>query len=157
LVTHDRYDLPSQKLDSHFDAWEVFQGCREAAAESGANLKVVTHSIGESEFVAPEEWIAGGRLAAEKIAKENSATAAVCYDDYQALGLLQRLSELDPVCRRNVEVVATKSNPLCRLMEPSIISIDISPEEIGAAAAESILQLLNGKEASSLLLPGVLR
>ncbi len=87
---------------------------------------------------------------------ENGCTAIVCYNDEIALPLITQLISMDIRIPQDLAVVSFDDSPLSRYSPISITSLSHENRSVGRIAAEKLLQLMNGQEVSSELVPWTL-
>lgn len=84
----------------------------------------------------------GRRCAGELAERATGATAIVCANDRLALGAICALREQGISCPGDVSVTGYNDMPLVDLMSPALTTIRVPLREIGARAANLLLDLL---------------
>jgi len=100
----------------------------------------------------------GARLCRELLDASGDVTAIVAGNDLLALGCYDVLAERGLRCPRDVSVVGFNDMPFADRFHPPLTTIRIPHREMGAAAADLLLELLAHPETSprQLLLPAML-
>ena len=73
------------------------------------------------------------------------STGIVCYNDEVAVRLLEVFKRRGKRVPEDYSLVSFDNSNLCSIGEVGITSIDYPAEEIGAAAAQKLIQILNGE------------
>jgi LacI family transcriptional regulator, galactose operon repressor len=122
-----------------------------AAAMEHASLRPALVRFGDA-FTEPE----GRRLCLELVGSD--ATAIVAGNDLMALGCYDVLAERGIACPEQMSVVGFNDMPFSERFNPPLTTIGIPQYEIGAAAAELLLERLHGAEgpARHVVLPPTL-
>lgn len=94
-------------------------------------------------FTEPE----GRRLCAELLASGAEATAIVAGNDLMALGCYDSLAERGLSCPGDMSVVGFNDMPFSERFNPPLTTVGIPQYEIGAAAAELLLERLHDPTA----------
>ncbi len=87
---------------------------------------------------------------------DNGCTAIVCYNDEIALSLITFLNSLNIRVPEDLAVVSFDNSPLSEYGPIPITSLSHGDHSVGRIAADKLLQLMNGREVSSELVPWTL-
>jgi LacI family transcriptional regulator len=98
---------------------------------------------------------AGRRAASELLGRDRCFTAILAGNDLVALGCLAALAEAGLRCPEDVSIVGHNDTPMVANLAPPLTTVAIPQREIGARAAQLILDRLDGKPvaAEPVLLP----
>ena len=97
--------------------------------------------------VCEERFEKGGYAAAEQLLQQQDRPRAlICAYDHMAIGVMKRLSEEGLYVPRDVLVAGMDNIPESDYLVPSLTSVDFGSDAISRQAAQSIVDLLNGKE-----------
>lgn len=118
------------------------EGFAQAMAEAG--LEVAGEWLIES---APNRLEAAARTA-ELFAGETAPTAAVCYNDSVALGLMLGLAARGIRAGRDFSVTGFDDISEAAATTPALTTIAVNPRERGRQAAELLLQRIDHPEAA---------
>ena len=80
-------------------------------------------------------------------------TAVVCYNDEVAFGLVKCLLSAGKRIPEDVAVVSFDNSALSRISQVPITSLSYEDRNIGRIAAQKLVDILNGKQVSSEVLP----
>ena len=80
-------------------------------------------------------------------------TAVVCYNDEVAFGLIKCLLSAGRRVPEDVAVVSFDNSNLSRISPVTITSLSYEDRNIGRIAAQKLVDILNGKEVTSEVLP----
>ena len=80
-------------------------------------------------------------------------TAVVCYNDEVAFGLIKCLLSAGRRVPEDVAVVSFDNSNLSRISPVTITSLSYEDRNIGKIAAQKLVDILNGKEVTSEVLP----
>lgn len=107
--------------------------------------------IGKADIVLCEQYsISEGLAATKKIfATRSDVTALVAANDRVALGVLQALRELHISCPTDVSVVGFNDMPFADLVTPPLTTIRVNQYDVGAQAAEVLLDRLTNPHSIS--------
>jgi LacI family transcriptional regulator len=128
-------------LSTGFERYEGFLATmREAGIEPDPRLIVEAGAFTESE---------GARASRELLDRDAGLTAILAANDLLALGCYDTLAERGIDCPDELSVVGFNDMPFAARFQPPLTTIRIPHYEIGAAAAELMLDLLQegGEEA----------
>jgi LacI family transcriptional regulator len=122
-----------------FDRYESFHATMRATGlEPESGLVRVAEAFTEAE---------GARLCEQLIAAGREFTAVAAANDLLALGCYDVFAEHGVRCPEDVSVVGFNDMPFADRFQPPLTTIHIPHYEIGAAAAELILERLQDGEA----------
>ena len=120
-----------------YDRHEAFiEGAHELNLERGPDLVHVSEAFTEAE---------GARLCAQLLDQESEITAIAAANDLLALGCLDTLAERGIECPGRISVVGFNDMPFAGRFQPPLTTIRIPHYEIGTAAAELMLERLQGE------------
>ena len=88
----------------------------------------------------------GYRLTKELLLLAPRPTALFCVDDLMAFGAYRAVKEQRMAIPRDIAIVGFNDDPLASIIEPNLTTVRIPIYEMGRAAAEIMIQLLQGKE-----------
>lgn len=117
--------------------------------------------------VAPNpDWIitsqasqSDGARVAETLLKENpQITAAICYQDIVALGVMQSLRKLGREPGRDFALVGFDDITEAALVQPALTTVSVAAKEIGRKAGELLFSRIQGNDepAKRIILPPAL-
>jgi LacI family transcriptional regulator len=116
-----------------------FEGFREAMEAAGLDPSLVR--VGRA-FTEPE----GARLCEELLATGEPVTAIVAGNDLMALGCYDVFAARGIDCPREISVVGFNDMPFADRFAPPLTTVRIPHYEIGVAAAQLLLDILQGNE-----------
>jgi LacI family transcriptional regulator len=114
-----------------------YEGFRAAMEAAGLDASLVR--VGRA-FTEPE----GARLCGELMADGAPVTAIVAGNDLMALGCYDVFAERGIECPRELSVVGFNDMPFADRFAPPLTTVRIPHYEIGVAAAQLLLDILNG-------------
>jgi LacI family transcriptional regulator len=117
-----------------------FEGFREAMKAAGLDPSLVRVSRA---FTEPE----GARLCEELLAGGTPVTGIVAGNDLMALGCYDVFAARGVECPRDLSVVGFNDMPFAARFAPPLTTVRIPHYEIGVAAAQLLLDILNGESA----------
>ena len=82
----------------------------------------------------------------------SECTAVVCYNDEVAVKLERALSNRGLRVPQDVALVSFDNSPLGELAAPGLTSFDHLKEQLGACAARKLINRMNGREETSIVL-----
>ncbi len=91
----------------------------------------------------------GYRGLEETITRYPPPTAALCYNDIVATGVIQALQARGLTPGKDFSVIGFDDIALASLMRPAISTVSVNPPGIGRAAAERLLKKIQGEEQVS--------
>jgi LacI family transcriptional regulator len=127
----------STGLDRHESFHETM---RAAGLEPDPELVLVAEAFTESE---------GARLCGQLVAEDRGFTAVVAANDLLALGCYDVFAERGVRCPEQVSVVGFNDMPFAARFNPPLTTIHIPHYELGAAAAELMLERLQDGDSPS--------
>jgi LacI family transcriptional regulator len=127
----------STGLDRHESFHETM---RAAGLEPDPELVLVAEAFTESE---------GARLCGQLVAEDRGFTAVAAANDLLALGCYDVFAERGVRCPEEVSVVGFNDMPFAARFNPPLTTIHIPHYEIGAAAAELMLERLQDGDSPS--------
>ena len=87
-------------------------------------------------------------------AVEKGRRAVLCTSDYYALKLAEYLKEKDIIVKRDYGLMSFDNIAALRYIEPRLVTVDYSADEIGEACVGALADQINGKEpARDVLVP----
>jgi LacI family transcriptional regulator len=116
-----------------------FEGFAEGMRNAGLDPSPVR--VGKA-FTEPE----GARLCQELLDEGEEFTAIVAGNDLMALGCYDVFAERGIDCPRDLSVVGFNDMPFAARFSPPLTTIGIPHYEIGVAAAELLLERIQGRE-----------
>jgi LacI family transcriptional regulator len=117
---------------------------RAVAACDGASVTVRTGPY------TPEHGFAATRAV---LADRHPPTAVIVAGDQMLQGVLRALREEEMRCPYDVSLVSLDNAPLAEFLEPPLAQIRRQPLEMGACAAQLMLEQLGGAEPRRIVLP----
>ncbi len=117
-----------------------FRSFRDTMQDTGLPLK--------EEWILDCEWndVRCARLIAD-LCPNNLPTAFFASSDLMALAALRTLSEMNVPVPSRVAVIGLTNLEMSRYSNPPLTTVDIPTEEMGAAAAKTLLQRLDGDDS----------
>jgi len=113
---------------------ERLAGYRDALAEAGL-------SVDERIVAAGMPTPSGGReVCARLLALANPPTAALCFNDAVAVGVMRGLADEGRVVGRDFAVVGFDDIPDARNMSPALTTVDVDAQHLGERAAQLLLR-----------------
>lgn len=148
LLTHECYlAAKGRTCGPHFDAWEHFRGVEAELRSAGCVPIVVTHSLEEGNGMS-RMFYEGGQRALDAIATHpGHPTAVICYQDYQALGLMQACASRGIAVPRELAIIGQGDVEMAGLCDPSLTTFRRPSIEVGREAATMLLRRIAGKVA----------
>ncbi len=144
LLTHFKYKHVH-------DSFSQFQGYEKALQETNSEPILFTHSL---EHWNPENllsWNNGAMEVTNDILQSKYIDGVVCYDVAQCHALIQKAKELNIRIPEEKALIGYHDWDICDITSPSITSINVSPFDMGVAAAEMMLEMLEGKTVTDRL------
>ena len=90
----------------------------------------------------------GGYAAGQRLLDQAPrATAAICHNDVMAIGVLQACVERHVRVPRDLSIVGWDDVPYASLVTPPLTTVRVPRYELGQAAAEKLLDLIEGRPA----------
>ncbi len=157
-IAHYTYDAYGDRRNPGHDrdAKDRHAGYAQAMREAGLTPAVVTYPASRY-FPLDAGFAPGAREGASRVARHPARfTAAVCFNDYTALGLLRGLRAAGVRVPEDFSIVGYDDIDLARAADPPLTTLAPPLGRIGAEAARRVLDLLAGRPAANLLLePGL--
>ena len=154
--THDGY-LARERPVQDRDARERYEGYAQAMREAGLEPEAVTFPVGRYFPLAGGYAPGAASEAARLLGRPARFTAAVCFNDYVALGLLKGARALGRRVPGNLSIVGYDDVDFSRASEPPLTTLAPPIRDIGREAAARILGLIGGRPADDLILEPELR
>jgi LacI family transcriptional regulator len=158
-IVHYTYDAypDRQNPGRDLDARDRHAGYVRAMREAGAKPEVMTFPTARY-FPLDAGYAPGAREGASRVAAHPARfTAAVCFSDYVALGLLRGLREAGLRVPQDFSVVGYDDIDLARASDPPLTTVAPPLRQIGREAARRVLDLIAGRPAKDLLFEPALR
>ena len=154
--THDAY-VDRRNPGQDRDARDRRAGYVRALREAGLKPAVVTFPTARY-FPLDAGFAPGAREGAPRVASHPARfTAAVCFNDYIALGLLRGLRQSGLDVPRDFSIAGYDDIDLARASEPPLTTLAPPLRRIGEEAARRVLDLIAGRPATDLLFEPELR
>ncbi len=152
-LTHEHYDTArGDGSGQHFDAWERYLGCEEALQHAGMAPRVVAHPI-SGEINVAQQFVRGGAGCLESLlGGPQTPTAVVCYNDFEAYGLLQACRAHGIKVPEQLSIVGYADGDVASISAPPLTTLRIPAGEVGSASTQTLMELIDGKTAGSRLL-----
>jgi LacI family transcriptional regulator len=145
-VTHELYSRHLENTGQCFDAWRRYSGYKKAIEEAGLKERVITHPPPSSENLYPASWFAHAESATNQILESSEKiTALICYIDYQAFGIINKLKARGIKVPEDVAVIGYRNLPVSEFEVPHITTQDLNAKELGKTAADMIIRQLDNK------------
>jgi LacI family transcriptional regulator len=119
------------------------------AAMAAAGLEVPP---GRVAFASAFSIAEGRRCAAELLAAGDGFTAVAAGNDMLAVGCYQALDQAGLACPADVSVVGFNDMPFIDMLRPPLTTIGFSHYQVGAEAAQLLLDQLNGSTGAAKVL-----
>lgn len=154
MLTHERYE----RSVVHFDAWEQFQGYRNALAGAGIEPVIVTPEINFN-HVTVGTFIQAGHDALDLLlALPEAPTAVVCYSDVMGYGLNRACRDRGIRVPEDLSIAGNYDMLLSSVVNPALTTTLSNHFEVGRQAALRLISAIDGTAASDLLVaPTLLR
>lgn len=113
----------------------------------GYSSKLLEHRIQpDSSWVVPSLASQGdsARVAGALFKRYPEITAAVCYQDVVALGVMQTLRKMDRVAGKDFALVGFDDITEASLVQPALTTVSVTAKEIGRQAGELLLSRIQG-------------
>ncbi|MDF2825400.1 MAG: LacI family transcription regulator [Mycobacterium sp.] len=118
-------------------------------AMAAAGVPADPHLIATADRYAVDE----GRDAFGALLDRHAPTAVIAGNDMIALGCYSALRARELRCPHDVSVVGFNDMPLSGFLDPALTTVSIPQNDIGAAAAQLVLDLIAGAAPQHRLLP----
>lgn len=126
-------------VEGNFDARERVRGYRAALAEAG-----LEGADGRWEAQGDFTEAGGYRAALELIRRDDAPTAVFCANDSMAVGAMSALRESDVRVPEDVAVAGFDDIPIGRYLSPSLSSVRVDVNRLGARAVELLCHAIAG-------------
>jgi DNA-binding LacI/PurR family transcriptional regulator len=160
LLMHDHYDNATiYGMAPHFDAWQRYDaGYHQAMQDAGLEPVVITHRLVDEPEIA-DQYIRGGLESFESIVHhESRPTAVVCYNDFQAFGLIRAARLRNIIIPDQLSIIGHADHDLSSITTPTVTTLSVPAWQVGRAAAEMVLRKINEDvEAEDVLIRSELR
>jgi len=146
LLTHCRYR-------ENWDARDHWLGYCRALAEAGLPERVVAHSLDRFVLGKVGSWHACTAEVEEKMLGRKRPTAAVCYDCWHAVYLIEAAARRRLRMPEALSLVGYHDWDICETITPAITTLEIDPLAMGHAAARQVVGLLTGRPVDNIQIP----
>jgi LacI family transcriptional regulator len=157
-IVHYTYDayVDRRNPGQDRDARDRHAGYARAMREAGLTPAVVTFPAARY-FPLDTGCAPGAMEGAARVARHPARfTAAVCFNDYTALGLLRGLRQAGVRVPEDFSIIGYDDIDLARASDPPLTTLAPPLRKIGAEAARRVLDLIDGRPATDLLFePGL--
>ncbi|MGM3278196.1 LacI family DNA-binding transcriptional regulator [Ralstonia sp. 24A2] len=102
----------------------------------------------ETDASSPQE---GARICSKIMLGSERVDAVICFNDMIAIGFLKQASELGFSVPDDCSVVGFDNIPFCDYVTPTLTSVDMGGERMGALATQHLIDILNGRESKASL------
>lgn len=126
---------------------ERLLGCQQALAQAGIALDVGL--IRQSGWNVDEAYETARVLLAER----RDFTAIVAGSDYMALGILRALTEQGLRVPEDVSLIGFDDLDFCQYVTPPITTVRLDRAAMGRGAVQRLVSIIEGSEASPLIVP----
>lgn len=157
MLTHEHYDdARTDKTGHSYDAWERYEGYRQELAEARLDPLVVTHPL-PSDIDNVQQFLQGGTEALGRILSERATpTGVVCYNDFEAYGLLEACRLHGINVPRDLSIVGYGDFEVTRIANPGITTLRVPAGNVGLEAIATLMAMIDGNAPESSLLPSEL-
>jgi DNA-binding LacI/PurR family transcriptional regulator len=126
------------------------QGFRDAM--DGAGVRIDPHRvvIDACMTAEPDDDICAGRSALLQLRAHN-ATAAVCYNDMVAVGMLMACRDHGVRVPQDLSIIGFDDVPIASYSQPALTTIHQPRREIGSVGMQTLLNLIDAKPARNLI------
>lgn len=115
-------------------------------AMQAANLPIDAHAVIRD---AHDTTDADGYQATLRLLQQYQPTAIICGNDVMAFGALKALKEKQLRVPHDVSLIGFDDIPLSAHLDPPLTTVRVFNEEIGALAIRKMLEMMNGKPATT--------
>lgn len=113
-----------------------------------------TSKLLESGIAVNPQWIVtsqasqsdGARVAEALLTRYPEITAAICYQDIVALGVMQALRKVGREMGRNFALIGFDDISEAVLVQPALTTVSVTAKEIGRKAGELLYSRINGND-----------
>jgi len=157
MLTHEHYDdARTDETGLHYDAWERFEGYREALVEAGLDPRVVLHSIDSTIDTVPQ-FLEGGTQALDRIlAEKDVPTGVVCYNDFEAYGLMEACRLRGIGVPHDLSIVGYGDFEVARVANPGLTTLRVPAGRVGREVIATLMAMIDGQTVENALLPSEL-
>jgi len=120
-----------------------YEGYRHAMHLAGLEVKP------EWRLEGPRTKQAGFEIAPQFLALKDKPTAAVCFNDLAAIGLMNGIARAGLVAGRDISVTGYDDLEEAAIATPALTTVWNGQREVGRRAARALLDLLNGIEVKN--------
>jgi LacI family transcriptional regulator len=148
LLMHDYYDdAKKHGMAPHFGAWQRYYiGYQLAMQDAGLEPVVITHPLTDENGIA-DLYLQGGLESFESIIHHKSRpTAVVCYNDFQAFGLIRAARLRNISIPDQLSIIGHADHDLSSITTPTVTTLSVPAWQVGRTAAEMVLRKINGDE-----------
>ena len=158
LLTHDHYDdAKDTDVGLHFDAFERYIGYEHAIQSADLKPIVVTHPL-VPDVKVNDMFFAGGETSFDILTQhQEDPTGVVCYDDYQAYGLIRAARAHDSALPRELSIISYGDQDLSRVISPRLTTLQVPAWQVGYRSTRMLQARIDGEEVEDLLLPSDVR
>jgi LacI family transcriptional regulator len=152
-IVHYTYDDYIDRLEPgrNRDARERYEGYARTMREAGLEPAVATFPTSRYHPLSGGHAPGAASEAASVLSPSARFTAAVCFNDYVALGLLKGVRALGRRVPEDLSIVGYDDIDLSRAAEPPLTTLAPPVREIGREAAARILDLIEGRPVKDLV------
>ncbi|HXX64218.1 MAG TPA: LacI family DNA-binding transcriptional regulator [Bacteroidota bacterium] len=136
--------------EGNYDAAERLRGFRAAMSESGAEMN--QDLVAQASFSEASGYDAVNRL----LALSNPPSGIFASNDAMAIGALSALRDAGIQIPEQVALAGFDDIPVCKYLTPTLTSVTVNIEGLGARAMETVLHAVRNKNAhrkQEILLP----
>ena len=137
---HRRIAMIAGDTTGNDRAYDRISGVRQAIRQHGGNAQL-------SDVIETEYLLESGGDAFEQLMSQNSPPSAiVCGNDVLAAGTTVRARQLGIAIPGDVSVTGFDDISLATAVSPQLTTVRVPQVDMGASAAQLLLQLIDGKE-----------
>lgn len=146
--------LATQHLLNQGHRHIAFIGGQEGSSTRAQRLGGYSSKLLENHIPVRSEWIvsceatqsSGAHACNELLAAFPQITAAVCYQDIVALGVMLALRQKDKVIGRDFALVGFDDISEASLVQPALTTVSVAAREIGRKAGELLFSRIQGND-----------
>jgi LacI family transcriptional regulator len=142
-VTHRAY-LDRELPGTHADALQRAQGYERAMREAGLMPQVIDY---DAKTMVGLDYTRLVKPAVDQL-RHGGFTAATCFCDYVAIGVMNQMAAAGVRVPRDFSVVGYDNANMSEMCNPPLTTLGQPLPEIGATAARMIFELMDKKEVS---------
>ncbi len=117
---------------------------------AGANACLEEHGLVlarlNTDASSPQE---GARICSKLMLGADKVDAVICFNDMIAVGFLKEAAELGFSVPEDCSVVGFDNIPFCEYVTPTLTSVDMGGESIGAIVTQHLIDILGGRESQA--------